>query len=164
MLVCASARADIPILELGRGAGVNLGRVAFQIDSGKRWFTDSEWHVAGYWEPAIGFWQGKSVKGDPKIYEVAFTPVLRLEKKSYSGWSPYAESGVGVHLITGHHVTDDRDLGSNYHFGSYMGAGLRFGKQNEFDIGYRLQHLSNAGLKQPNRGINFNILHFRYSY
>jgi lipid A 3-O-deacylase len=158
------AKAEIPIIELGYGDSVKMGRVAFQWDSGKHWFTEGDWHVAGYWEPAIGFWQGKSAKGDPHIYELAFTPVLRLEKKNLSGWSPYVETGVGVHLITGHHVTDSRDLASNYHFGTHIGVGLRFGKQNEFDIGYRLQHLSNAGLKQPNLGINFNLLHVRYSY
>ena len=158
------AKADIPIIELSEGDGVKMGRVAFQWDSGKRWFAEGEWQVAGYWESAIGFWQGKSAKGDPQIYELAFTPVLRLEKKSYSGWSPYAEGGVGVHLITGNRVTDTRNLSSNYHFGSHIGVGLRFGRQSEFDIGYRLQHLSNAGLKQPNEGINFNILHLRYSY
>lgn len=141
-----------------------MGRVAFQWDSGKSWFTDGDWHVAAYWEPALGFWQGKSNKGDSQIYEFAFTPVLRLEKKPFNGWSPYIENGVGIHLITGNRVTDDRNLSSNYQFGSHIGAGMRFGKHNQFDIGYRLQHLSNAGLKQPNQGINFNILHLRYSY
>ncbi|MGB9149088.1 MAG: acyloxyacyl hydrolase [Burkholderiales bacterium] len=164
LLVCAGARAESGIVELGHGDDVRMGRLAWQFDSGKRWFTDGDWHVTNYWEPAVGFWRGKSSKGDPHIFEIAFTPVLRLEKKSLTPWSPYLESGVGVHLITGHHVTDDRDLASNYHFGSHVGFGLRFGARNEFDVGYRLQHLSNAGLKQPNRGINFNILHLRYSY
>jgi lipid A 3-O-deacylase len=157
-------RAEMPIIELGRGDGVNMGRVAFQWDSGSRWFTGGKWQVAAYWEPSIGFWRGKRAKGDPHIFELAFTPVLRLENKNRSALSPYIETGLGFHLITGHHVTDDRDLASNYHFGSHVGVGLRFGKQNEFDIGYRLQHLSNAGLKQPNEGINFNLLHLRYSY
>ncbi len=162
--LCADARAEIPLIELGRGDSVKMGRVAFQIDSGKRWFTGGEWHLASYWEPAVGFWQGKSATGDKQIYEFAFTPVLRFEKKSLSYFSPYIEHGVGLHLITGHHVTDDRDMGGNFHFGTHIGVGLRFGAKSEFDVGYRLQHLSNAGLKQPNEGINFNILHFRYSY
>jgi lipid A 3-O-deacylase len=163
-IFCTSARAEIPILELGRGGGVNTGRLAFQIDSGRTWLSDDQWHVRGYWEPAIGFWQGKSRFGDKQIYELALTPNFRLEKKSNSSWSAYAEYGLGIHLITGHHVSDRRDLGSNYHFGNHIGVGLRFGAHNEFDVGYRLQHLSNAGLRQPNLGINFNILHLRYSY
>jgi lipid A 3-O-deacylase len=164
LAMCSPANAEIPVVEIGRGDGVKMGRIAFQFDSGKRWFSGGQWHVAGYWEPAMGFWRGKSTQGDPQIFEFALAPILRLEKKSPDNWSPYLESGVGIHLITGHHVTDDRDLGSNYHFGSHIGVGLRFGKQSEFDIGYRLQHISNAGLKQPNEGINFNLLHLRLSY
>ncbi len=159
-----SAKADIPIIELSESDGVKMGRVAFQWDSGRRWFADGDWHVAGYCEPALGFWRGRKAGGDPFFYEIAFTPVLRLEKKSFSGWSPYLDGGLGVHLITGNRVTDTRNLSSNYHFGSHIGVGVRFGKHNEFDVGYRIQHLSNAGLKQPNEGINFNILHLRYSY
>jgi lipid A 3-O-deacylase len=163
---CLVARADIPIVEIGSGNGVKMTRVAFQIDSGRRWLFGDQWHVAGYWEPALGFWTGGPLPdgSNRMIYEFALTPNLRLEKKILTAWSAYVEYGLGVHLITGHHVTDSRDLGSNYHFGNHAGLGLRFGAKNEFDVGYRVQHLSNAGLRQPNRGIDFHLLHLRYSY
>jgi hypothetical protein len=167
LVISRSAKADIPlIIEFGHGGGVEMGRVAFQLDSKRRWFSGEEWQVAGYWEPALGFWRGGKISdgGNRAIYEVALTADFRLEKKSLRFWSPYAEYGIGAHLITGHHVTEFRDLGGNYHFGNHVGVGLRFGEHNELDIGYRLQHLSNAGIKQPNEGIDFHILHLRYSY
>ena len=39
-----------------------------------------------------------------------------------------------------------------------MGAGLRLGPQGETRVGIALQHLSNAGIKQPNGGINFLLV------
>ncbi len=159
------AQADSFVFELGRGDGVNMGRVAYQLPLKTQWQFRNNLQVTSYLEPAIGFWRGNSnIHDDPKMYELALTPVFRLEQQSRSAIAPYIENGVGIHVITGHHVTDDRDLGSNYHFGTHIGVGLRFGTRHEFDFGYRLQHLSNAGLKQPNEGINFNMLHFAYLY
>jgi hypothetical protein len=31
-------------------------------------------------------------------------------------------------------------------------------------LSYRYQHLSNAGIKQPNQGINFHLLRFQYHF
>ena len=43
-------------------------------------------------------------------------------------------------------------------FGSHVGMGLRLGAPRQASVGVALQHLSNAGIKQPNGGINFYLL------
>jgi hypothetical protein len=43
-------------------------------------------------------------------------------------------------------------------FGSHIGAGLRLGEAGQTKLGVGFQHLSNAGLKQPNGGINLYLL------
>ena len=46
----------------------------------------------------------------------------------------------------------------------HIGFGWTFGDKNRYEIGYRLQHLSNAGLSDPNDGINFHQIRFGYNY
>jgi len=40
----------------------------------------------------------------------------------------------------------------------------RLGEHQQFDLGYRFQHLSNGGIKKPNQGINLNEVHFIYHF
>jgi hypothetical protein len=39
-----------------------------------------------------------------------------------------------------------------------------FGDKDQFDLGLRLQHLSNAGIEHPNPGVNFVIMRLGYRY
>ena len=48
---------------------------------------------------------------------------------------------------------------TRFQFGDHLGVGVRRG---QYDIGLRLQHLSNAGLRNPNPGVNFLQLHLAY--
>ena len=45
-------------------------------------------------------------------------------------------------------------------FGSHLGAGLQLDPR--LSVGLAVQHISNAGLKQPNGGINFYMLTASY--
>ena len=45
-----------------------------------------------------------------------------------------------------------------------VGEGWRFAGHGEYDLGYRLQYLSNAGTSQLNDGINFNQIRFSYHF
>jgi lipid A 3-O-deacylase len=49
-----------------------------------------------------------------------------------------------------------------HQFGSHVGIGARFGNKDAFELSYRYQHISNASIKHPNNGINFNILRVGY--
>jgi hypothetical protein len=58
----------------------------------------------------------------------------------------------------------DRNFDIPFSFGDHLGAGLRFGTEGEFDLGYRYQHLSNLSLGDSSPGMNFHVgrlgLHF----
>ena len=56
------------------------------------------------------------------------------------------------------------NFGSSFQFGDHIGAGVRFGDKGRYDVGYRYQHLSNAGIKEPNQGINFHQLRLQYHF
>ena len=44
----------------------------------------------------------------------------------------------------------------------HLGIGYRFGARKEHDVSFRAQHLSNAGYRNPNPGINLLLLRYQY--
>jgi len=145
-LVAAPVHAlDGASLEAGFGTDddVKLARV------GAQWASRWSWL---YWDLSVGGWTG----GHGRVYDLAFTPSARL------GRSPYLEAGVGAHLLSDVDVGTGRDFSTRFQFGDHLGVGVRFGEGGRYDLGVRLQHLSNGGLREPNPGINFVIVRLQY--
>jgi hypothetical protein len=137
-------------LELGHGErDLNILRGGLQWNWNRKWLAAGGWHLDGYWDLAAGIWW--NARKD--IYDFSLTPTFRYQRAA--GGSPYVEAAIGFHLISTIHVADNRDFSSRFQFGDHLGAGFRFGERNRWDLGVRLQHLSNAGIRNPNPGINF---------
>ncbi len=96
--------------------------------------------------------------------DVGLTPLFRFERECQSSVLPYLEAGIGAHILSNTSVSDFRRFGSALQFGDHLGLGIRFGKTGHYDISYRFQHLSNGGIKGPNRGINYNLLRLGYHF
>jgi len=58
----------------------------------------------------------------------------------------------------------DKRFSTMFQFGDHLGVGYRFGTKGAFDLSYRYQHLSNASIKRPNNGINFNQIRLQYHF
>jgi len=54
------------------------------------------------------------------------------------------------------------NLGGNFQFTSYVG--IRFQPIEALEIGYRFQHMSNAGIKEPNPGLNMHMFQLGYHF
>ena len=65
---------------------------------------------------------------------------------------PYIKAGVGIIYISQHTL----DQSTQYNFSSHFGAGFHyfFKKGRALSLEYRFRHLSNAGIKHPNSGID----------
>jgi lipid A 3-O-deacylase len=150
-------------VEAGSGMDTNTGRVGAIWNFDHKWLTDNQWQVSGFWEAMAGRWSGHSNNSDNQtITDISLTPVFRLQQKLTTGVSPYLEGAIGIHLISPNFIYQNRRFGSTFQFGDHIGAGICFGEHHQFDLGYRFQHLSNGGIKQPNEGINLNEIHFIY--
>ena len=115
-------------------------RIAAQWDGHWRWL---------YWDLSFGGWTG----GHGRVYDLGFTPTARL------GRSAYVELGVGAHVLSDLDVGTGTDFSTRFQFGDHLGVGFRF---RNYDLGFRFQHLSNGGLRNPNPGINFLLLRLAY--
>ena len=72
----------------------------------------------------------------------------------YEGARGYLEGGIGGYVLSKTVNNDTTSLPTSFQFGSHLGTGLLL---KNASVGVAYQHLSNAGLKQPNGGINFYL-------
>ncbi len=152
-------------IEAGNGNATNTARIGAIFNFERKWFTEGDWQVAGFWEAMAGQWRGHSSYGDNQtVTDVGLTPVFRLEQKTPSGIAPYLEGAIGFHLISPDFINAQRRFGSSFQFGDHVGLGVRLGDHHQYDLGYRFQHLSNGGIKKPNQGINLNEAHLIYHF
>ena len=127
---------------------IKIYRLGIQHDIsdwlGKKGFT-----VPVYIESSINYW--KSTNHD--IYAIALSPVFKFLLCEQCDSAPYFELGVGVSLIS-RKKFGTRDMSSHFQFEDRIGIGFN---RNDIDYHLRYMHYSNAGLAQPNDGIDIFI-------
>jgi hypothetical protein len=161
-----SQALDAFALEGGSGDdGIGRGGMAFQWDWGVRWLPVGDWCLGGYFEISGSYWKGgEGDSGNKSLGEIGLTPVFRFQTASaIYGVLPYLEAGIGIHGMTRNEL-EDKDFGTEFTFGDHGGIGIRFGDRGRFELGYRYQHLSNAGIEEPNDGINFHLVRLGYHF
>lgn len=109
---------------------------------------------SGWWWPqqvqlGVGVWRVPEPEGRTRGYEASVTPIWRRENST-----GYLEGGIGAYLLNTINNGKHR-LPSSFEFGSHVGAGVFLGPMR---VGLALQHVSNAGIKEPNGGINLFLL------
>ncbi|MGT2494520.1 acyloxyacyl hydrolase [Cupriavidus basilensis] len=83
-----------------------------------------------------------------------FPPIFRLETRGGS-LVPFLEASVGVRMMSHKATSDEHRSGSLFQFSDMIGVGMAFGPKTAYEAGFRYQHVSNAGIKQPNPGSGF---------
>ena len=162
VLSCETVFAvDSASVEYGTGNGAEMWRVGAQWNWKSKWLQRGNWHMGGYWDAQVGQWSGS---GKNTITDLGLTPVFRYQETQPSGISPYVEGAIGFHLISPVRLDEHRGFSSGFQFGDHVGVGARFGERHRYDLGLRFQHLSNAGIKKPNNGINFTQVRFQYHF
>lgn len=142
--------------EAGYHHDLRMWRAGLQWQWERRWFRGGSFELGGYWDLAAGAWRN----GQATIYDVGLTPVFRYA--AADGGSPYLEAAIGFHLLSDLRVSSDRLFSTRFQFGDHIGAGMRFGPRRRYDLGVRLQHLSNASIRRPNPGIDFVQVRLQY--
>ena len=73
---------------------------------------------------------------------------------------PFVEAGLGLHLLSHVHIAN-RQLGVAFDFGTQVAVGAVFGDNGRYELAAFAHHVSNAGIKDPNDGINYFGIRFR---
>lgn len=147
-------------------AGINSIHFGLEKTWTKQWFEDCPWNVRGYWD--LSFYtmrrpHKENFETNNKIQAIAISPVFRFYKTEPVLQSKvfYIELAVGLAQMNKRSI-GQRELGINFQFEDRLGAGLRFGKQKQYDLNYRVVHFSNAYIGHKNHGINLHLLSINY--
>lgn len=148
--------ADVTAAIGQSGDSTMVYRLGAQWDWQRSWFQTDVGRLTGYWDLGYTYWDGDETASN---HSLSFSPVFVYE---FAGQSvrPYIEAGIGVAAFSSTELEDNR-LGSSFQFEDRIGVGLRFSGQ---EIGLRAVHYSNAGLKNPNDGVEAYTLHYRMSF
>jgi hypothetical protein len=119
----------------------------------------------GRWWPqqlqlGASVWRVPDLGGITRRFDVNVTPVWRSETAFGGAAKGYVEAGLGVYLLSHTINNDNNRLPSSLEFGSHLGVGVQLDPR--LSVGLAVQHISNAGLKQPNGGINLYMLTASY--
>lgn len=115
------------------------------------------WNLRFRNELELSYWR---VPHQRNIVEFGYSPFLRLEH-GIGQANFFVEASIGARLLSHHRISATRDMSTNFQFSDQLGTGLEWGAST---VGVRFQHLSNAGIKHPNPGINFVDLYYRYRF
>jgi lipid A 3-O-deacylase len=135
------------------GQSTQTYRLGMKFDWDKSWLQSDVGRLTGYFDGAYTYWDGDKRSSNNSL---SFSPVFVYE---FSGETvkPYIEAGIGVSVFSNTQV-EDKELGSAFQFEDRIGFGVRFNGGHE--IGIRATHYSNAGIKDPNDGIESYALHY----
>lgn len=153
----------------GNGNAVDVFGINIRTDPWKTWNFSGGASAVVLGEGEIASWHGKEAQApntftNRDIVAIGFKPVIRYFPTDSSSFRPYLEAGLGVHLISKTTINQSRNLPTTFQFGETLGVGGQFCAQMTCSLGLRLQHVSNAGIKQPNNGITFTEVTFGYRF
>ncbi|HEU5176417.1 MAG TPA: acyloxyacyl hydrolase [Burkholderiales bacterium] len=143
------------IAAFGRGAesaDADVLRLAYRhpLPESERWWMPTHAQLGA------SVWRVPDIRGTTRRFDLNATAIWRAER----GWG-YYEAGFGGYLLSKTINNDDTRVPSAFEFGSHVGIGFRLAKNHTLGIG--LQHLSNAGIKQPNGGIDLLLVQYTVS-
>lgn len=140
-----SSRDDIFILPL-------MGRAAWLLpdivdEPLHRYDINLKWVVEGW---VAGVFDGQDA------FEGGVSPIVfKVDYDAGQRFVPFGIGGVGA-MYTG---LQGQELGGPFEFASFVGVGLHTFLTDRVALtaSWRIRHISNAGIKEPNRGLNTNF-------
>lgn len=162
LLIALGATQSYAFEKISFGIGksndsIDIYRLGLQKQFDSKWIESKTGYLSGYHEISLNYWKYK----DESIKGIAYSPVFVYEFHGSNNMFPYLEAGIGASYLSDK-IIGARDLSSHFQFEDRVGIGVKVGKQKTHDFNFRYMHYSNAGIKQPNQGIDIFI--FSYTY
>jgi hypothetical protein len=111
-------------------------------------------------EGYVSYWSARDVAGRQSFTQLGLVPLVRYRfTQGRSEW--FVEGGIGISVTDRLYRTPDKQFSTRFNFVDTVGVGRSFGAQRQHELGMRVVHMSNAGIKRPNPGENF--LQLRYA-
>ena len=130
----------------------DIVRLAYRhpLPNSEAWWRPTHVQLGG------SLWQVPDIRGSTRRLDLNATAIWRNERP----WG-YLEAGFGGYLLSKTINNPDTRMPSAFEFGSHLGFGFALTKNQS--VGIAVQHLSNAGIKQPNGGIDLLLVQYTRS-
>jgi hypothetical protein len=119
-----------------------------------RWDLGKEWHLQSQLDLSGGWLTDR--KDDAAIGTLGPGLVLSRARLPVS-----LDGGVSPTVLS-HYDFESRDFGTYFQFTTHIGLNWDFAAH--WRLGYRFEHMSNADLASPNRGLNMHMLVLGYVF
>jgi lipid A 3-O-deacylase len=168
---CANSSNWIDAITIGYGKESNTNdadifQLSLQHKWNRTWFNGGAWYVGGYWDAGLSYLNANANSGENgDLFDISLMPVLRWQRDASlsSGVSPFAEAGIGPHLLSETQLADQA-YSTALQLGTLVGFGIGFGDRGQYELSYRYQYVSNLDFKKPNDGMNQHLLRLGYAF
>ncbi len=158
---CLAPRADSLTVQAGSGNEVDVVGVGFERPLADDCINSDRLRAGLLFR--LDEWHGHRQDGR-NILDASVTPFARYELGRPLEKPVYGEIGIGAHLLSATRIDYQRQFSTAYQFGEFVGLSTRYGERGEYQVGARLQHVSNGGIKRPNDGLTYGMLFFNYRF
>jgi lipid A 3-O-deacylase len=164
-MVTTVSQAATIALAGGYADQTNVWSLAVQWNAAQPFREENTWRITGHLELDAIWLQGRrsGVGGYQNLGVIAATPIARVEWPAEAR-SPFVEAGIGVSLFSHTELQEYQQFSTAFQFNELIGAGIRFGADHAYELGVRLEHMSNANIKFPNDGITFVEIRAAYHF
>ena len=159
------ASAESIAVSAGYAEQTNVFGIAAVWDAKSPLMDRDTWLITGHIELDVIGLQGRrsNTGGYQSLGAIGVTPTARFEWPS-ARCAPFIDVGVGINFLSHTSLQEEQQFGIAFQFGEFLGTGLRFGQHGAYEVGVRLEHMSNANIKFPNDGITFGVVRLAYHF
>jgi lipid A 3-O-deacylase len=155
-------------LDGGRGIHSNDSTDSLTVGVVMPWAPPQSFHggaLSFYWDFFLSQWRAPGPNGHDRHSYNQGGAIANWRYRFAEGDSPwFAEVGLGGSVMDELYRTQDRAFSTAFQFTEQLGFGRSFGAQGEHELSVRVQHFSNAGIKEPNPGETFVRLRYLYRF
>jgi hypothetical protein len=156
------------------GAFVQIGQAhggdTRSAGAGLIWPWQRSWalwggRLGGNTEVGLAGWRSTDVpgRGDLDLAQATLVPTLRWRPDDgRCAW--FGEVGIGLSATSRIYENRKKRFSTAFNFADHLGIGRSFGPQQQHELVLRYEHVSNAGLKEPNPGENFVQLRYAFYF
>jgi len=162
--VLAPAPATAATLLAGAGSGdaTHVGGLRLRLETADP-PRRGPWNSTLQMELGVIVFRGDHEPAHHELTALTVSPLLRW-RFGHRTVRPFADVGVGVAWLSRTLLNGDRDFSTRFQFAELAGVGFELGAQGRYEIGCRIQHISNGSIREPNDGITFVMTHVAWRF
>ncbi|MEM1435257.1 MAG: acyloxyacyl hydrolase [Pseudomonadota bacterium] len=145
-------------------------RLSLQRHWNRSFWQTRRFHFNLFWDTGVTLLDARDVLRGPadtgaeQLWILGTSPVLRWQFQALgqSTITPFLEAGVGLAVLSDDKLRSGNNralrLGTRWQFEDRVAIGIRFGRQQRWELAWRLMHHSNLNAADDNAGLDSQLV------